>query len=176
MLFRCCVDTLFCCFTDVLFCWPSVLLFCRHIDLRISVGYRGLERQQDFGCCPHSCLAKGWPPSQWWKLNKHTIETAETDRTPQKSPRSITYTAKSHRGSNARKTGNKLILGGSGDRGRWTKDGPGNERHDTQPKHGFSPFHRKHLQKRAGANTTTFSAGKGLHRKRLFLCGNPSGA
>lgn len=83
LLFRCCVDTLFCCFTDVLFCWPSVLLFCRHIDLRISVGYRGLERQQDFGCCPHSCLAKGWPPSQWWKLNKHTIETAETDRTPQ---------------------------------------------------------------------------------------------
>ena len=142
MLFRCCVDTLFCCFTDVLFCWLSVLLFCRHIDLQIPVGYIGLKRQQDFGRCPHSCLRKGWAPRLRRKPDKYTIEATEIDRTPQKTPRSTTYITKPYRGSNARKTSNKLILGSGGNRGRWTKDGPGNERHDTQPKHGFSPFHR----------------------------------
>ncbi|WP_368203766.1 hypothetical protein, partial [Alistipes shahii] len=71
-----------------------------------------------------------------------TIGITETGHTPQKPPQSTTYITKLHHGLNARKMGNKLILGGSGDRGRKTKDGPGNERHDTQPKHGFSPFHR----------------------------------
>lgn len=142
LLFRCCVDTLFCCFTDVLFCRLSVLLFCGHIDLRIPVGYIGQERQQGFGRCPHSCIGEGWAPRLWRKPDKYTIGTVEIGRTSQKPPRSITYTAKLHHSSSARKMGNKLILGGSGDRGRWTKDGPGNGRHDTQPKHGFSPFHR----------------------------------
>ena len=89
MLFRCCVDTLFCCFTDVLFCWLSVLLFCGHIDLRIPVGYIGLERQQGFGRCPHSCLGKGWPTHEWRRPDKHTAGTAEAGRTPQKPPQSI---------------------------------------------------------------------------------------
>lgn len=142
VLFRCCVDTLFCCFTDVLSCWLSVLLFCGHIDLQIPVGYIGLEQQQDFGRCPHSCIGEGWTPRQWRKPYKYTIETTGIGSTPQKPPRTQLYTTKLYRSSNARKTGNKLILGSGGDRGRWTKDGPGNERHDTQPKHGFSPFHR----------------------------------
>ena len=109
-----------------MFCWLSVLLFYRHIDLQIPVGYIGLERQQDFGHSPHSCIGEGWAPRLWQKPDKYTAEAAETGRTPQKPPRSILYIAKLHHSSNARKTGNKLILGGSGDRGRRTKDGPGN--------------------------------------------------
>lgn len=142
LLFRCCVDTLFCCFTDVLFCWLSVLLFCRYTDLRITAGYIGLERQQGFGHCPHSCLENGWPTHEWRRPDKHTVRTAETGHTPQKPPQSATYITKLHHGSNARKMGNKLILGGSGDRDLWMKDGPENGGLNTQPKHGFSPFHR----------------------------------
>ena len=142
LLVHCFADVLFCCFTDVLFCWLSVLLFCRHIDLRIPVGYIGLEQQQDFGRCPHSCIGDGWASRLRRRPDKYTAGTTETGHTPQKTPQSITYITKLHHGSNARRMGNKLILGGSGDRGRWTKDEPGNERHDTQPKHVFSPFHR----------------------------------
>jgi len=132
------------CFVVLLtYCFAGSLFYCfAHIDLRITAGYIGLERQQGFGHCPHSCIGEGWALRQWRKLDKYTIEAAETGRTPQKPPQSTTYIAKPYRGSNARKTSNKLILGSGGDRGRWTKDGPGNERHDTQPKHGFSPFHR----------------------------------
>ena len=81
------------------------------VDLRIPVGYIGLERQQGFGRCPHSCLGKGWVPRLRRKPDKYTIEATETDRTPQKPPRSITYITKPYRGSNARKMSNKLILG-----------------------------------------------------------------
>ena len=106
--------------------------------MRIPAGHIGLERQQDFGRCPHSCIGEGWALRLRRRPDKYTIETTETGHTPQKPPQSTTYIAKFHHGLNARKMGNKLILGGSRDRGRWTKDEPGNERHDTQPKHGFS--------------------------------------
>ena len=142
MLFRCCVDTLFCCFTDVLFCWLSVLLFCRHIDLQIPVGYIGLERQQDFGHCPHSCIGDGWASRLRRRPDKYTTGTTETGHTPQKPPQSTTYITKLHHGSNARKMGNKLILGGHKNQEGRAKDGAGNGGLNTQPKHGFSPFHR----------------------------------
>ncbi|WP_289091562.1 hypothetical protein, partial [uncultured Bacteroides sp.] len=98
-----------------LFCRLSVLLFCRHIDLRIPVGYIGLERQQNFGRCPHSCIREGWALRLRRKPDKYTIGTTEIGHTPQKPPQSTTNITKLHHGSNARKTGDKLTLGGSRD-------------------------------------------------------------
>ena len=113
------------------------MLFCRHIDLRIPVGYRGLERQQDFGRCSHSCIGEDWAPRLWRRPDKHTAETAETGRAPQKPPQSITYITKLHHGSNARKMGNKLILGEHKNQEGRAKDRAGNGGLNTQPKHGF---------------------------------------
>ena len=150
-------------------------MFCGHIDLRIPVGYIGLERQQGFGRCPHSCLGKGWPIPEWRRPDKHTAGTAETGRTPQKPPQSITYIAELHLGSNARKMGNKLILGGRGSmeeaNERWIgKRGP---QHTAEA--WFFSFPSVASSKAAGANTTTFSAGKWLHRKRPFAAETPPG-
>lgn len=86
------------------------MLFCGHIDLRIPVGHIGLERQQGFGRCPHSCLGKGWALRLRRRPDKYTIGTTETGHTPQKPPQSTTYITKLHHGLNARKMGNKLIF------------------------------------------------------------------
>lgn len=151
------------------------MLFCRHIDLRIPVGYIGLEQQQDFGRCPHSCIGDGWASRQWRKLDKYMIEATETGHTPQKSPRSTTYTAEPHRGSNARKMGNKLILGSSGDRRRWTKDGRGTG--DTT--HSRSMVFLLSIGSifKSGPERIRqpFPRGKGRHRKRLFPAETPPG-
>lgn len=80
--------------------------------MRIPAGHIGLERQQDFGRCPHSCIGEGWALRLRRRPDKYTIETTETGHTPQKPPQSTTYIAKFHHGLNARKMGNKLILGG----------------------------------------------------------------
>lgn len=158
-----------------MFCWLSVLLFCRHIDLQIPVGYIGLERQQDFGHCPHSCIGDGWASRLRRKLDKYMIEATETGHTPQKSPRSTTYTAEPHRGSNARKMGNKLILGSSGDRRRWTKDGRGTG--DTT--HSRSMVFLLSIGSifKSGPERIRqpFPRGKGRHRKRLFPAETPPG-
>lgn len=175
MLFRCCVDTLFCCFTDVLFCWLSVLLFCGHIDLRIPVGYIGLERQQGFGRCPHSCIGEGWASRQWRKLDKYMIEATETGHTPQKSPRSITCITKLHHGSNTRKMGNKLILDNSGSRPaneRW-----GGKRETQHPAEAWFFSFLSVASSKAGRSEydNLFRGEKALLRA-AFLCGNPTGA
>lgn len=99
--------------------------------MRIPAGHIGLERQQDFGRCPHSCIGEGWALRLRRRPDKYTIETTETGHTPQKPPQSTTYIAKFHHGLNARKMGNKLILGGAGieDGGRKMSQGTRNTTH-----------------------------------------------
>ena len=149
------------------------MLFCRHIDLRIPVGYRGLERQQDFGRCPHSCIGGGWALRLRRRPDKYTIGTTETGHTPQKPPQSINLYRQTSSWLKREKNGQQINL--RRQRGSRTVDERWGGKRETQhpAEAWFFSFPSVASSKAGRSEYDNFFRGERAPPKEAFPCGNP---